>query len=190
MQRTAGVRRDPTRRSPTFASLTLALSLVGCVSGGGGPAASASSSSHPLVGAPAPEFELREASGRGDQSLAAYSGKVVIVDFWATWCGPCKKSFPAYQKLVEQMNGELVVLAISQDDDAKGIPAFLSETGAKFPVLWDEAKLVAKSYDPPTMPTAYVVDKSGIIRFVHVGYHAGDEAMLEEEVRSLSETER
>jgi peroxiredoxin len=86
---------------------------------------------------------------------------------------------------VQQLNGELVVVAISQDDDDTGIAAFASETGAKFPVVWDDGKAVAKSYDPPTMPTAFVVDKSGIVRFVHVGYHSGDEVTLEREVRSL-----
>lgn len=166
-------------------ALSAALWLGGCGGMGGGGANSAAGASHALVGAPAPAFELREVSGGGDQSLEAYAGKVVIVDFWATWCKPCKESFPAYQKLVSQLGGDLVVVGVSQDDDAKGIPAFLSETGAKFPIVWDDGKAVAKSYDPPSMPTAFVIDKSGIVRFVHVGYHAGDEATLEDEVRSL-----
>src|SRR6185369_10286318 len=130
-------------------------------------------------------FELHELPGNGVESLAAHAGKVVIVDFWATWCEPCKQSFPAYQKLVTRMAGDLVVIGISQDDDTKGIPLFLSETGVRFPVVWDDGKAVAKAYDPPSMPTAFVVDKSGIVRFVHVGYRAGDEATLEDEVRSL-----
>jgi peroxiredoxin len=150
---------------------------------GGGPSSSAGET-HPLVGAPAPAFELA-ALGGGQESLAAHAGKVVLVDFWATWCQPCKQSFPAYQKLAERLGGDLVVLGVSQDDDSKGIPAFRSETGAKFPLLWDDGKSVAKSYDPPTMPTAFIVDQSGIVRFVHVGYRAGDEATLEREVRSL-----
>jgi thiol-disulfide isomerase/thioredoxin len=157
----------------------------GCAAGGGSSSSSSAGASHPLLGAPAPEFELREVSDGGDQSLAAHAGKVIIVDFWATWCQPCRQSFPSYQKLVQQLNGQLVVVAISQDDDTKGIAAFVSETGAKFPVVWDDGKAVAKSYDPPTMPTAFVIDQSGIIRFIHVGYHAGDEVTLEEEVRSL-----
>jgi cytochrome c biogenesis protein CcmG, thiol:disulfide interchange protein DsbE len=61
----------------------------------------------------------------------------------------------------------------------------VSDTGVKFPIVWDDGKSVAKAYDPPTMPTAFVIDKSGIVRFVHVGYRAGDEAVLEEEARSL-----
>ena len=159
------------------------LALAGCAGAGGG-AANSASTSHPLVGGPAPAFELPAVSG-GAQSLAAHAGKVVVVDFWATWCQPCKQSFPAYQELVSELGGKLVVLGISQDDDVEGIAAFVSETGAKFPIVWDEGKVVAKAYDPPTMPTAYVLDPSGIVRFVHAGYRAGDEATLEAEARSL-----
>ena len=183
-ERFRGERAHWLRRSLLGVTLLSAtLLLAACKMGGG--ANSAAGSSHALVGAPAPAFELRDVSGGGDQSLAAHAGKVVIVDFWATWCQPCKESFPAYQKLVSRLGGDLVVVGVSQDDDAKGIPAFLSETGAKFPIVWDDSKAVAKSYDPPSMPTAFVVDKSGIVRFVHVGYHAGDEVTLEDEVRSL-----
>lgn len=177
-----GERAQLLRRS-LLALGSLAL-LAGCGAGMGGGPTSAAGSSHALVGAPAPAFELRDVAG-GNQSLAAHAGKVVIVDFWATWCKPCKESFPAYQKLVTQVGSDLVVVGVSQDDDAKGIPAFLSETGAKFPIVWDDGKSVAKSYDPPSMPTAFVIDKSGIVRFVHVGYHPGDEVTLEDEVRSL-----
>lgn len=177
-------RTRSSRRSLLAVVLAGSFAALGCA-GKGGPGAAPTSASHPLVGAPAPAFELADVSGGGDQSLDAYAGKVLIVDFWATWCQPCKQSFPAYQKLVMELGGDLVVLGVSQDDDAKGIPAFLSETGAKFPVVWDDGKALAKAYDPPTMPTAFVIDKSGIVRFVHVGYHAGDEATLEEEARSL-----
>ena len=181
-----GERAHSMRRSLLrLAFLASCLPLGACAGAGGGGGQSAAGASHPLVGAPAPAFELREVGGGGEQSLAAHAGKVVVVDFWATWCEPCKQSFPAYQKLASKMNGDLVVVGISQDDDDKGIPAFVSETGAKFPIVWDDGKAVAKAYDPPTMPTAFVIDKSGIIRFVHVGYHPGDEATLEEEARSL-----
>lgn len=172
-------------RSLSSMLLGAIVTLMGCAGAGGGPATSSPGVSHPLVGAPAPGFELPDVAGGGDQSLEAYSSKVVIVDFWATWCQPCKQSFPAYQKLVDEMNGALVVIGVSQDDDAKGIAAFRSETGVKFPIVWDDGKALAKSYDPPTMPTAFVLDPNGIVRFVHAGYRAGDEATLEEEVRSL-----
>jgi peroxiredoxin len=172
-------------RRSLLQATALCVFAVGCAGGGAGASSPSSGASHPLVGAPAPQFELEDVAGGGTQSPAAHSGKVVIIDFWATWCEPCKQSFPAYQKLVDEMNGQLVVVGVSQDDDARGIAAFRSETGAKFALVWDESKGVAKSYDPPSMPTAFIVDKSGIVRFVHVGYRAGDEATLEEEVRSL-----
>jgi cytochrome c biogenesis protein CcmG, thiol:disulfide interchange protein DsbE len=180
-----GERTQLLRRSLLLGFLALCSTLGACAGGAGGGGTSPAGASHPLVGAPAPAFELRDVAGGGDQTLDAYAGKVLIVDFWATWCEPCKQSFPVYQKLVTELGGELVVVGISQDDDAKGIPAFVSETGAKFPVVWDEGKAVAKQYSPPSMPTAFVIDKSGIVRFVHVGYRAGDEATLEEEARSL-----
>ena len=167
------------------AALGVALSACAGGSAGGAGGSSPPGAAHPLVGAPAPAFELPAVPGGQAQSLAAYAGKVVIVDFWATWCEPCKQSFPAYQKLVDKLQGKVVVLAVSQDDDAQGIPSFVQDTGAKFPIVWDDGNAVAKSYDPPTMPTAFVVDADGIIRFVHAGYRAGDEAVLEEEVKSL-----
>jgi peroxiredoxin len=148
---------------------------------------SAPAPDHPLIGAPAPEFELKEVGGTATHSVAANAGKVLIVDFWATWCAPCKDSFPAYQKLVDELAGKVAVIAISQDDEDKGIAAFRFETGAKFPLVWDSDKAVAKSYDPPTMPTAFIVDKSGIVRFVHIGYRRGDEQTLAREVRALVE---
>src|SRR5207244_953483 len=105
----------------------LAMLLGACAGGmGGGGGSNSSSTAHALLGAPAPAFELHELAGGGAQSLAAHAGKVVIVDFWATWCEPCKQSFPAYQKLVTRMGGDLVVVGISQDDDTKGISVFLS----------------------------------------------------------------
>jgi len=96
------------------------LLLGACAGGmGGGGGSSSSSATHALVGAPAPAFELRELAGGGDQSLEAHAGKVVIVDFWATWCEPCKQSFPVYQKLVTHMGGDLVVVASAKTTTPK-----------------------------------------------------------------------
>lgn len=176
-----GERLGVSRRS-LWAVLSLASLLAGCA--GSGLGSHSSATSHALVGAAAPAFELSEVGGSGAQSLASHAGQVVVVDFWATWCEPCRQSFPAYQKLSKKVSG-LVIIGISQDDDAKGIPAFRTETGATFPIVWDDGKGVAKAYDPPTMPTAFVIDKSGIVRYVHVGYRPGDEATLEDEVRTL-----
>lgn len=175
------------RSTPKFICLA-AIALSGCGKMGGGGANSAAGGGgddHPLVGSAAPSFELPAASGGGKVSLSDASGKVVIVDFWATWCEPCKESFPHYQAMSQKYSGELAIIGISEDDDQEKIPAFAKMTGATFPLAWDDGKAMSEAYNPPTMPTSYIVDKSGIVRFVHVGFHNGDEADIEGNVQSL-----
>lgn len=132
----------------------------------------------------APTFTLDSMNGAG--KLTIEKGKVTIVDFWATWCEPCKKSFPKLQELhVKHKSSGLNVLAISVDDDKKDIPAFIKRYGAKFPVGWDSDHSIAHNYKPETMPSSFVVDKNGKIRFRHVGYHPGEEDELEKEFKQL-----
>lgn len=140
---------------------------------------------HPLIGEPLPEFEVAAASGEGRVSSALLAGKPGIVDFWATWCVPCRESFPAYEALSKKYAGQIVVVGISVDDDPAGIPAFAQETGVRFPLGWDEGQVVAKRYDPPSMPSSYLVDRSGIVRRVHDGFRAGDGAIVEQEILEL-----
>jgi peroxiredoxin len=113
-------------------------------------------------------------------------GKVVLVDFWATWCEPCKKSFPKLQELnVKHRPSGLVVVGISEDDDKSGINDFAANYGAKFPLGWDEGKKIAEKWQPKSMPASFVVDRKGVVRFAHLGYHDGDEVEIEKEVKSL-----
>jgi peroxiredoxin len=128
-------------------------------------------------------------TGEGAKSLKEASGKVVIVDFWATYCDPCKRSFPKYQQLVDQFGGDLAVIAISVDDpgDVKKdqLEQFAKTAGVKFSVLWDKDRSAAKTYSPPKMPSSFVIDKTGVVRHVHAGYRDGEEARIAEEVKSL-----
>ena len=163
-------------------AFALALMGSGCKPGASARNADAA---HPLIGASAPPIDVPTANGKGAVKLAEHGGKVVVVDFWATWCEPCRQSFPAYQKLVDRAGGKLVVLAVSVDEDPSGIAAFVRDTGVSFPVGWDQAQTAAKGYEPPTMPTSFVLDKNGIVRFVHAGFSAGDEVTLEREIESL-----
>jgi len=168
------------------AAVALALTLVaapGC--GGTGQPAVHAVTEHPLLGAPAPDFELPSADGKQRIGLAPLAGKVVIVDFWATWCEPCRASFPAYQRLVDEFGGKVAVIGVSVDEEPSGIKAFGAANGAKFPLAWDEGQGVAKSYQPSTMPTSFIVDAHGVVRFIHAGFTDGDEAQIKTEVSSL-----
>jgi peroxiredoxin len=158
----------------------------GCTPHGGDTKAAAlPASDHPLSGAPAPSFDLQSASGSQSASPSTYAGRVVLVDFWATWCEPCRASFPHYQSLLNQYGSKIAVIGVSEDDDHIGIDDFASETGTHFPLVWDGDKSVAESYQIKGMPTLFIIDQNGLIRFVHSGFFRGDEARISAAVDSL-----
>jgi len=136
------------------------------------------------VGDRAPTFSLPSLNGGGPLEIAP--GKVVLVDFWATWCVPCKKSFPKLQELYAKYRSRgLEVVGVSVDEERTGIAEFARREGAKFPVGWDDGKAVSAQYRPESMPSSYVVGRDGIVKHVHRGYHEGDEAVIEREIAAL-----
>jgi cytochrome c biogenesis protein CcmG, thiol:disulfide interchange protein DsbE len=136
-------------------------------------------------GQKAPVFSLDAVNGKGKVTIVP--GKVMIVDFWATWCEPCKKSFPKLQELyVKYQASGLEIAAISVDDESKGLIKFAKAHGdVKFPIGWDKGHKVADQWKPEKMPSTYVVDKSGVVRHVHQGYHEGEMAEIEKELKAL-----
>ncbi len=176
-------------RSAFAFALLLALPAAAC----GGGAAESSGESTPvsggLVGKPAPDFSVSAvANGKGKVALSDLRGKVVLVDFWGTFCEPCKKSFPKLQDLHSKYAASgLRIVGISEDegDDKGSIPGFASAYGAKFTLGWDEDKSVARSYKPPTMPSSFLIDKNGVVRYAHVGFHDGEEVEVEKEIKEL-----
>jgi cytochrome c biogenesis protein CcmG/thiol:disulfide interchange protein DsbE len=186
MRVTATRRLGRFSRSGASAILAGVLALAGaCAPAGSGRGpASLPASDHPLSGAPAPEFNLAALSG-GATSLAGHSGRVVLLDFWATWCEPCRLSFPEYQALAGRYGDRVAVVGISEDDEAGGIGHFVKETGASFPVAWDGDKTVARSYQIKSMPTLFIIDQNGLVRFVHSGFRPGDEASIQAAIDSL-----
>ncbi|WP_394848242.1 TlpA family protein disulfide reductase [Pendulispora brunnea] len=142
---------------------------------------------HSLVGAPGPDFAVESVNGQGKISFKGLEGKVVLVDFWATWCEPCKKSFPKLQGLhTKYKSNGFEIVAVSEDDEkSKDIQDFGTTYGAKFAIGWDDGKNIAKKWEPKSMPSSFVVDRKGVVRFVHLGYHDGEEDELEKEIKSL-----
>jgi peroxiredoxin len=141
-----------------------------------------------IVGNPAPAFALTAVNTKGSVSMSSLEGQVVIVDFWGTYCEPCKKSFPKLQDLnTKYSTSGLRIVGISEDesDDKDKIPGFASSYGAKFTLGWDEDKSIAKSYKPDTMPSSFIIDKKGVVRYAHVGFHDGEEVEIEKEIKEL-----
>jgi len=131
-----------------------------------------------------PDLATYKLEGKLPDSL---TNKVVIVDFWASWCEPCKESFPALNELHKKYSSRgLVIIAVNVDEERADMENFLKQHPASFPVVRDAAqKLVAKA-GVKTMPGSFVLDGAGKVRFVHSGFH-GDKTkkQYEEQVESL-----
>lgn len=128
-------------------------------------------------------FSLPSLEGGQTISSKDHKGKVVILDFWASWCVPCKASFAAYNELLKKYGSKgLDIIAINIDDDKANALEFIKENPVSFPVAVDTGKKVAATYNLPTMPTAYVIGRSGEILHTHAGYHEGDLPGIEKEV--------
>jgi peroxiredoxin len=140
---------------------------------------------HGLVGAHAPAFSRPAVGGGSTLSTEAARGRVLVVDFWATYCQPCAKEFPELQALADRHRGALVVYGLSEDDATDGIAGFVKRTGVHFPIAWDQGNSISQRYKLEKMPTSFVVDKKGIVRFVHGGYAEGEAEKIAREVDEL-----
>jgi len=163
--------------------------LVGC--GGSGKGAksageeSAGGSGHAEVGKPAPDLSIQSLNGKGNISLESLQGKLLVVDFWATWCAPCKASFPKLEELSKKMGDKVEVVGISVDDEKTGVLEFAKENGATFAIGWDEGHAIAGRWNVKNMPTTFIVDGNGKVRFIHAGYHDGETKEMEKELAVL-----
>lgn len=112
-------------------------------------------------------------------ALPVTAGKVVLVDFWASWCAPCKASFPAYARLYDEYAPRgLVLIAVSVDENPAAYAAFVKRHAPPFTTLRDSRQRLVKLVAVPTMPTSYLVGRDGRVRYLHPGFH-GDETIRE-----------
>ena len=120
------------------------------------------------VGSPAANFDLEAASGKTIQ-LSDMEGRPVLVNFWATWCGPCQVEMPLLQEYYERYNPNLEVLAINYDESIGEIKPYMEKLGLTFPVLLDPGGKTADLYQVKGFPTSYFIDRDGFVRGVYVG---------------------
>ncbi len=138
--------------------------------------------SHSLYAAPGDNFTLDSTDGK--ISLSQYKGEIVYVDFWASWCIPCRKSFPWMNRMQVKYEKEgFKIIAITLDSNASATENFLKKTPALFTVAYDREGDVADNYNVQVMPTSYLIGRDGKILMTHKGFRSKHEAALEEEIK-------
>ena len=135
---------------------------------------------------PAPDFLLPDVRGQAVR-LSQLKGKVILLNIWATWCGPCRQEMPTMETLAHKLSGEdFVVLAVSQDvDGAITVKPYLQEGGYTFPVLLDVQGEVGRKYGVTGYPETFIIDRQGQVVYHHIGYHDWAQPHIEETLRRL-----
>jgi peroxiredoxin len=137
------------------------------------------------TGSPAPQFSLG-AKGGQTVSLAQYKGQVVMINFWASWCGPCREEMPLLESIYKKYNRlGFTMLGVNVEPDSKAANDWLKQTPVSFPILYDTDSKVSKLYEVAGMPSTVIIDRNGTLRVLHRGYKPGDENEYMDSIRAL-----
>lgn len=134
---------------------------------------------------PAPEFKLANRAG-GELALSGLKGQIVMINFWASWCGPCKQEMPLLED-IQKKYGKLgfTLIGVNVEPDSKAANAVLEKIPVSFPVVYDTDSKVSKAYDVSGMPASVFIDRKGQVRMLHRGYKPGDENEYMNQIRTL-----
>lgn len=161
--------------------LQLVMALLACTA-----SVSAMAEVLPAAQSPqAPDFTLTSVQG-SNVKLSELRGSIVLVNFWASWCGPCRTEMPALDQLSRQYADlGVVVLGVNVETESDGLNAYLSDIPVSFPVLLDQQNIASKAYSVEAMPTTVIIDKDGKVRALHRAYQPGFEKKYEEDIHAL-----
>lgn len=133
----------------------------------------------------APTFSLPARSG-GNVALSDLKGQVVMLNFWASWCGPCRQEMPLLDEMHKKYESlGFKLLGVNVESETKDAERFLAQTPVSFPILYDRENKVTTAYAVNAMPSTVFIDREGKVRYVHRGYKAGDEAEYLNQIRAL-----
>jgi len=138
-----------------------------------------------LVGQDAPDFVLKTLDG-SNLRLSEFRGQVVLVNFWARWAGDSRQEMPALNRInTTYQRAGLVVLGISVDEDLRRAREFAGAMKVSYPIMFDTGADLGREYSLQKMPMTILVDRSGVVRFSHVGYKRGDDRIYLDQIRDL-----
>ena len=137
------------------------------------------------IGGAAPDFTLKSKSGKNIK-LSEYRGEVVMVNFWASWCGPCRQEMPALEQLYSKYKDlGFVILGVNIDEDSGKAVGMLNKIPVSFPILFDSNKKISDLYDVTAMPTTYLIDRDGNLRHLYKAYKPGYELKYAKQIKAL-----
>ena len=132
-----------------------------------------------------PAIDMPDQAGK-KVDLEELEGKVILIDFWASWCGPCREEMPVLQAFHEKYAADgLVIIGVNIDSSLKKMNKFLERAPVSFRIVRDPKLAVASRYEPPTMPSSYFISRDGRIRFLHAGFSKEDAPGFEARIKTL-----
>ena len=170
-------RFELTRAAIALLLLSVSCATTGASGGAGGP-----------VGAPLPALTVDALSGK-TINVASYKGRVLLLDVWASWCDPCKQELPVLNEMARRLKAQGIdILAVSVDQERGNVDKFLRAHGGRWAltVAHDPRGEIAELLQPDKMPTSYVVDRSGIVRYVNAGFLPGDASTIEQHLLEVA----
>lgn len=172
-------------RAALLASVFAGLSACG---GAGQPAAHAGNDSSSFVGQQAPDTEFAALRGTGTISLSSLRGKVVLLDFWASWCAPCQEELPLLDDMAVRLKGkDIEIVGLSIDESKADADQFLTrKSDWSLTLGHDPEQKTAEQFKPPKMPTSYVIDRKGVVRQMNVGFERADLKKIEAQLLELA----